>query len=278
MIHLVVNELYKIYALKRSYIGYILVAILMPLILWGYGAGTSFTTQQMEAALSTMFIFSGDPFNGFTAAYFIMNFFWVHVPFLIALVAGDMFAGEEAGGTYRIYAIRPVSRLSLFISKVLATSVYTLSLIAFFALMSLGLGIIWHGGGDMLVFQEGILILPGREAFRRFLFAYGLTTMNMMLVSAIAIFFSTMVRNAVGPVIGTMAVIIFGVAISTLPFEIFENIRPYLFTSYFRNFEEAFFDPVPWASVGLGINTVVGYSLVFLGLAYLIFRRKDILS
>ena len=275
---LVQNELLKIYSLVRTYIGFILIAILMPLILWGYGAGTNITARELEMSLSDLFLFTGNPFNGFTAAYFILNFFWVHIPFLIALVGADVLAGEEANGTFRVYAIRPVSRAMIFISKTLAAFIYTLSLVLFFALFSLGLGLAWHGGGDMLVFQDGILILEAKEAVKRFILAFGLSTLNMGLVSAIAIFFSSMVRNAVGPVIGTMAVIVLGIAISTLPFEIFDGMRPYLFTSYFRNWELAFYDPLPWRDLLLGVWNIVGTSIAFLLGAYWIFHRKDILS
>ena len=108
--------------------------------------------------------------------------------------------------------------------------------------------------------------------------AYAFTFVNMALVSSVAIFFSTMVRNAVGPVIGTMAVIIFSLMISTIPLEIFRGIHPYMFTSYFSNWEQVFHDPIPWAELFRGANLVLSNILLFLGLAYIIFRRKDILS
>ncbi|MCF7808631.1 MAG: ABC transporter permease [Candidatus Marinimicrobia bacterium] len=278
MIRLIQNELYKIFSLIRSYIGAVLFTIIIPLILWGYGKGTSHIENEISGSVSDMFLIEGSPTNGFTAAYFIMNFFWVHVPFLIALVGGDIFAGEQANGTFRIYATRPISRLSIFISKSLATMIYTLVFVLYFALLTLGLGLVWYGGGDMLVFHDGILILEGWDAARRFVIAYAFTFVNMALVSAIAIFFSSMVRNAVGPVIGTMAVIIFSLMVSTLPLEIFKGIHPYMFTSYFSNWEQAFHDPIPWADLFRGMNLVLANIFLFLGIAYIIFRRKDILS
>ncbi len=278
MMSMYINELYKVFSLVRTYIGFILISILMPLILWGYGAGTGVTMVEMEKELEDIFLFSGNPFNGYTAAYFILNFFWVHIPFLIALVGGEVLAGEEGSGTFRIYAIRPISRWSIFLSKTLAAFTYSALLVLWLALFSLGLGLIWHGGGDMLVFQDGILILTGQEALKRFVLAYFLSGLNMALVSAIAIFFSSMVRNAVGPVIGTMAVVIVGIAVSTLPFDIFDAIRPYLFTTYFRSWDLAFHDPIPWGEIALGVQNVAGYIIAFLAGAFLIFRKKDILS
>jgi len=278
LLKLTQNELFKIFSLIRSYIGVVLFTAIVPLILWGYGMGTTHIQAQIESSVSEMFFVEGSPTNGFTAAYFIMNFFWVHIPFLIALVGGDIFAGEQANGTFRVYATRPISRLSIFISKTLATMIYTFLFVIYFGLLTLGLGLIWHGGGDMLVFHDGILILEGGDALRRFFIAYGFSFMNMALVSAIAIFFSTMVRNAIGPVIGTMALIIFGLMISNLPLEVFGAVQPYMFTSYFTNWEMAFYDPIPWADLFRGLGLIVSNLVLFLGTAYLIFRRKDILS
>jgi ABC-type transport system involved in multi-copper enzyme maturation permease subunit len=100
----------------------------------------------------------------------------------------------------------------------------------------------------------------------------------MVLVSSIAIFFSTMVRNAVGPVIGTMALFIFILMVSTLPLDVFKSIQPYLFTTYFSNWEQAFFDPIPWDDLFRGLGLIVSNIVMYLGIALIIFRRKDILS
>jgi len=278
LLKLTQNELFKIFSLTRSYIGLILFTGIVPLILWGYGMGTSHIEGQIENSVSEMFFIEGSPTNGFTAAYFIMNFFWLHIPFLLALVGGDIFAGEHANGTFRVYATRPISRLSIYLSKTLATMIYTLVFVIYFGLLTLGLGLVWHGGGDMLVFHEGVLILEGSDALGRFFIAYGFSFVNMALVSAIAIFFSTMVRNAIGPVIGTMALFIFVLMISTLPLDIFRGIQPYLFTTYFSNWEKAFYDPIPWGDLFRGLGLIVSNLVMFLGMAYIIFHRKDILS
>lgn len=279
MIRLIHNELVKIFSVMRSYIGFGLIAILMPLILWAYGLGTDHVgMENLRPEFDELFFFVGNITNGFTAAYFIMNFFYIHIPFLIVLVGGDVFAGEAARGTFRIYATRPISRLAIFISKVIASSIYTFLLLIFIVIMSLGLGLIWHGGGDMLVFHDGILILSQQEAWYRFILAYSLSYYNMVLVFVISIFFSVIVRNAVGPVVGAMAIIIFSFALTGLPLEIFDNIRPYIFTTYFDTWKYAFYEPIGWYFIREGLTCVTVYLLVFLGLSATIFCRKDILS
>ncbi len=279
MLKLVQNEFIKIFSVLRSYIGFVLVAVLMPVILWGYGLGAQhMTLDKMGSELTSNFLIVGNIANGFTAAYFIMNFFYIHIPFLIVLAGGDIFAGESARGTFRLYATRPVSRTAIFMAKVIGANIYTILLMLLVAVMSLGLGVIWHGGGDMLVFQDGILILSQSQAWLRFLLAYGLAFYNMMLVTSVAIFFSVIVRNAVGPVVGAMAVIIFSFAITGLPLEIFDNIRPFIFTTYFDTWKYAFYEPVDWALIFEGLEVVSVYMLIFLAAALFIFRKKDILT
>lgn len=91
MLNLVQNEFVKIFSVLRSYIGFVLVAVLMPVILWGYGLGAQhMTLDRMGSELTNNFLIVGNVANGFTAAYFIMNFFYIHVPFLIVLAGGDI--------------------------------------------------------------------------------------------------------------------------------------------------------------------------------------------
>ena len=276
---LLYNELFKIFSLWRSYISYGLVAILMPIILWAYGHGAeNLSLDTFDNSLNDLFIMVGNIANGFTAAYFIMNFFYLHIPFLIILVGGDAFAGEAATGTFRIYLTRPVSRLRVFISKVLGAFIYVIIMMLVVAAMSLGLGVLWHGGGDMLVFHNGILILSQEDATLRFILAYAVTLESMLLVVTIALFFSVLMRNAVGPIIAAMCVLIFSYAFSGLPLNLFENIRRYFVTYYFDMWKMAFFDPIPWSELVFGILFIAAHIVVFLVTAAIMFNRKDIQS
>ena len=207
-----------------------------------------------------------------------MNFLWVHIPFLVTLVAGDVVAGEGSAGTYRIYLIRPVSRAKILFSKLLATYIYTAALIVFFALMTLGLGSIWLGTGDLIVFHKGILILSPDMAWLRFALSFAFAFGVLCVVASLCFMFSTMVNNGIGPIIGTMAVIIIGLAVSVIPLDLFEKIKPYLFTTYLDIWKEAFYDPIPWRDIGKSILVLAIYTAGFLGISFAVFTRKDILT
>ncbi|PIZ61426.1 MAG: hypothetical protein COY19_12385 [Candidatus Marinimicrobia bacterium CG_4_10_14_0_2_um_filter_48_9] len=278
MLSLIRNEVFKIFSYYRTYLSYLFIVLLVPLIFWGFSIGGSTVERQLTHAMGDQFLMVGKLVNAYTVSYFVMNFLWVHIPFLIALVGGDVLAGEEAAGTYRVYLTRPVSRLKIFNAKAIATLIYTLTVILCLAFMSLGVGAVWMGLGDLIVFQDGILVLPASTAFVRFSLAYGLSFLNMAVVASLAIFFSSMVKNAIGPVIGTMAIIIVFLAVSTLPLDFFVSIRPYFFTTYFDSWAKAFFDPIPWDILWQATWVALLHIGLLLGGSYFIFRRKDILS
>lgn len=279
MIPLIQNELIKISSKWRSYIAFIVIAIFMPLILWGFSVGGGHIEREMTEGLSDSFIIVGSVFNGFLATYLVMSFLlWFHIPLLVMLVAGEVVAGEGGAGTFRVYLTRPVSRSRVLLAKLLGTYVYTAMLMAFFFLMSLGLGALWLGTGDLMVMHEGILILPPATAWVRFTLSFVLVTGVMCVMATLCFMFSTMVNNGIGPVIGAAAVLIIGLAIVTFPLELFESIRPYLFTSYLDIWRQAFHDPIPWRAIGQDALVLGLYTAGFLAVGFAVFTRKDILT
>lgn len=276
MVLLIKNELIKISSKWRSYIGFIALAVLMPLVMWGFSVGGSEIHDDMTSQLQDSFIVVGSVFNGFLATYLVMNFLWVHIPFLVTLVAGDVVAGEGAAGTFRIYLTRPVSRFKIMLSKLMATYLYTLALIGFFALMSLGLGSVWLGTGDLVVFDEGILILSAEMAWARFALAFLFAAVALFVVASLCFMFSAMVNNGIGPVIGSMAIVIIGLAVATIPLDLFEKVSPYLFTDYIDIWNLAFQDPLQWNDIGKSLLILGLYTLAFSGIGFTVFMRKDI--
>jgi ABC-2 type transport system permease protein len=278
MTKLLYYELLKIFKKWRTYIGFIAIGVLVPLIevaLYFTGEGMM---DGMTRGLQQDFLLIGNLFNGWFITHLIMNSLWIHIPFLICLVAGDVLAGEATAGTFRILLIRPASRTKVLISKYFATLLYTTSLIVFLGILSLGLGLLLLGNGDLIVFSNGILVLPSDDLLWRFLLSFMLATFSMWVVASLSFFFSSFVENAIGPIIGTMAVIIILFILGNLPYEFFTNMKPYLFTTYFGAWQLMFDDPINWSDVGLNVAVLGGYLLLFFLPSLYIFKKKDILS
>lgn len=279
MITLVRIELYKIFKKWRTYIGFIAIGVLVPIIqvamLYEGENSINFVTRDIRES----FIFVGNLLNSYFISYIILNALAVHIPFLITLVAADLLAGEASAGTYRLLVPRPVSRMKIVTSKFFAGAIYTNLLILWLAVISLGLGVIIFGVGELIVLKSGtIIIFEKSDVFWRFLLAYGYASLGMTVVCSLALLFSSLVENAIGPIISTMAVIIIFIIISAINIDLFKGIKPYLFTSYILNWREFFNDPVDTFEIIKSVLILAGHIVLFFSLTAFIFRKKDILS
>ena len=125
MITLIWVELQKIFKKWRTYIGFIAIGVLTLIVQIAlYYTGKKYLNFEMRG-LSDSFIFTGNLFNGYLVANLVLQGLFVHIPFLIVLVGGDLLAGEATAGTYRMLLTRPVSRLEVISAKFLAGIIYT---------------------------------------------------------------------------------------------------------------------------------------------------------
>jgi ABC-2 type transport system permease protein len=271
-------EILKTCARWRTYIGFIAIGVLVPLVEVGLKWEGGSLVHGAAGGLTPGFVLPENIFNGYFVTYIVMNSLWIHIPFLIALVAGDQLAGEGGGGTLRILLIRPPSRARILFAKFLTSLLYTLSLVAFLGLLSVGLGIALLGTGDLLVPGKSLTLIPEADVPWRLAAAFGLATLSMWCVASLALLFSSLVQNSVGPIIGTMAVIIVFLVISTTPVELFASLRPYLFTTYGNVWQLVFGEPVPWKDVGWHALYLGLYTIGFYLATWYLFATKDILS
>ncbi len=278
MIRLVYYELVKTFLKKRTYIGFGLVLVIVPLIEIAFKLEGGRFINVATRGLARDFFMIGNLFNGWFVSHQIMNSLWLHIPLLISFVAGDQLAGEATGGTYRLILIRPVSRTKIFFSKYISTLVYTVVFVFFLAGLSIGLALILLGRGDLILLGRTIVILPAAEVAWRFLVAYAFALWAMVTIASLSFFFSAFVENAIGPIVATMGVLIVFSVVSVIPLPVLDTVKPYLFTSYMNLWQEAFYNPLNWESIRKGMVCFGAYSVVSVLGAWVIFIKKDILS
>lgn len=278
MIRLIYYELVKIFLKKRTYLGFGVVLVIVPLVEVAMKLeGGRFLTMAMRG-LSRDFLFFGNIFNGWFVAHQIMNSLWLHIPLLISFVAGDQLAGEATAGTYRLILTRPISRTRIFISKYITTLIYTVIFVFFLAALSIGLALALLGRGDLIVLTRNILLLPESEVGWRFVVAYLLAALTMITIASLSFFFSSFVENAIGPIVATMGLLIVCTVITVMPVEMFEIAKKFLFTRYMDIWQKIFLDPIPWNEVNIGILYLSAWTIAAVLGAWSVFVKKDILS
>lgn len=271
-------ELYKIFKKWRTYIGFIAFGLFIPLMIYGISVSGNFYLRNLSRSLGEDFIIAGNLLNGWFVAFIVFQLIIVHVPFFITLVAGDLFAGEGTAGTYRMLLTRPISRELIVVSKFVAGYIYAFVFILFFALMSTVPSLLSLGSGDLLIMIDKFVLIPEKDILWRFILAYLSSFISMSLVVSLGALFSSFVNNAIGPIVGTMAVIVIFLIINQLPFEVFEKISPYLFTKYMNIWLEFFEYSIDWEKIIESILILTGHIILFFGITLYTFRKKDILN
>jgi ABC-2 type transport system permease protein len=228
------------------------------------------------------FLISGNVLNAWFVTAFIMNSLHIHIPFLITLVAGDMVSSEATSGTIRFLLIRPPSRGRIITAKYLTALSYTAILVVFFALVCVCLGLLLFGSGDLIVHHYGrfdISFIPESEIPLRIGLAFIAAIWSMSVVASLAFLFSTLAENSIGPIIGTMAVVIVFLVLGNLPLDFFRTLKPYLFTTYMINHWQQFLNiPIPWSEIGRSAIILGLHNAGLFLIAFYIFKRKDIKS
>lgn len=278
MITLTLIELKKIFSKWRAYIGFIAIGVLTTIVqLSLYLEGESYINMATRS-LRDQFVMSGNLLNGYLIANLILNGLIIHIPFLIVLVGGDLLAGEATSGTYRMLITRPVSRFQIITSKFIAGNIYVLAMIAWLAVLSLGVSLLVFGSGELMIFSNGLTILAADDVLWRFACAYLVAFVSLSTVFSLSFLFSSLVENAIGPIVATMAVVIIFLIVSSLDIELLRNIRPYLFTSHMNVWSNYFTDPVDYSEVIKSCSILLAHTAVFFSAALVIFKKKDILS
>lgn len=272
-------ELYKITRKPRTYIAFGAIAVIVLLLqLALYSDGATYLGFALQSVEST-FSISGRIINGYFVCFVILQTLLVHVPLLIALVAGDSIAGEANMGTLRLLFSRPVSRSRLLLSKFIASTLYTLLLLLFMAALALFGSMLFFGTGDLIILKsDGLVILDSGDVLWRYCAAFGFAALAMTTVAALAFFFSLFAENAVGPIIATMSVIIVCTILTTMNIPLFQSIKPWLFTNHMLNWKGFFERPIDGPEIARSAMLLLAHIVVLVGGTLLLARKKDILS
>ena len=272
-------ELFKIFRRPRTYIAFAAIAAIVVLIqLALYVDGKSYIGFMLQGLEST-FLFDGKILNGYFVCYFILQTLLIHVPLLIALIGGDMIAGEANMGTLRLLLSKPISRTKLLICKFLASAVYTCLLLIWMAFLSLIISLMIFGSDDLLVFKsEAVFVISNNDVLWRYFAAFGFAAIAMTTVTALSFCLSLFAENSIGPIVATMSIVIVFTIITSIDLPFFNAIKPFLFTSHMLGWKGYFYDPLPYESILRSGIILLLHIFALTGMAILLFRRKDVLS
>jgi ABC-2 type transport system permease protein len=270
------REFVKLLLQKRTFFGWIglfLFPFLITLVIrfsGGGGGGPADPDQQ-----GGDFFFSLITSNGLYVA--IASLFAVSaflLPLLASVSGSQTIAGEAEKGTLRTVLMQPVRRGTLLLAKWFVANLYVAIGLAILALGSL------IAGGSIFGLKP-VILLTGQtvgvaESIWLLFLAYLFVLAGMMAVVSLAVALSTLTDSGLTAMAAGMVLVIIMLILGNLP--VFDFMKPYLFTSHFGAWLNLFSSPIEWGPLRDALINFVVWIAGMTGIAWLLFRRKDILS
>ncbi len=286
-------ELFKIFKRPRTYISFGAIAVIILLIQFALKInGQDFVELFLDSQSDSFDIPYEKIMNGYFVCVMVLHTILIHVPLLIALIAGDMISGEAGPGTLRLLAGKPVSRTEIVLAKFAASTVYVFLILIWMAVLALFLSMLIFGTNDLMVFKEDAVHIMNRyDVFWRFLVAFLFAGLALTTIAALAIMLSAFSENSIGPIVATVCIVIVFTIIEQLKVPVFkETIIPYTFTSHMLGWKGFFYvvtdaegntidgsieNPFALVKSALILLTYIG---LFLFITVQYFKKKEILS
>lgn len=189
-----------------------------------------------------------------------------------ALVAGDIVANEDAGGTLKMILSRSARRSQILAAKTLASFTYVLALLA--AIMATGMisGIAaW--GFNPVVDLTGTRLSAAR-AFGLSFAALAAYAVPLFAIAAFGVFLSTVTHNSAAAIVGTLVYELFMEAIVGLVH--LHWLPHWVLSAQFDGWQGFFDTPVAWTPVLRALWVSALYTAVPLAVAFWSFSRRDV--
>ena len=270
------GELRKLFARKRTYIGYVVFLVFEALLL---GLWVEVGRDQFEDLAQRNFVPVELLSSSLTATYWIMGFsMFLLGSIYFALVAGDIVAKETEDGNMRMVLARPVSRLRILVVKYCAVIIYTVSFVIFVGVTGYGMSVLAMGSeGGLFVWNPEMFILavyPDRdEAFWRLFIGACFMGLSMCVVSSLGFFFSCLKIKPAAASVLALSVFFIDFVLQNIPFLV--NFKYVFITFRMANWVYVLQENIPWDRIVESYAILMGLNVSLFILGWMAFQSRD---
>jgi len=271
------GELQKLFARRRSWIGYGVFLVMEALLLF------VFKLEGSQRHMRTLIERNGFPFETYysslTVTYWVMGFsMFLLGSIYFALVAGDIVAKEAEDGNLRMVLARPVSRLRILLLKYAAVAIYTVSFVFFvgisgylMAVAALG----WDGGLFVWNYKMKVFAMfPDWGAgMARLGLAAALIGLSMITLSSLGFMFSCFRMKPAAATIMALSVLFVDLVLQEFPF--FQPYQEWFVTWRMSAWVYALELVLPWAKLVQAYAFLAGLNATLFVIGWLAFQLRD---
>ncbi len=269
------NELHKLFARKRTYLGFaafVAVEILLLLLL---------NLPKPKAGFRKLIEQNGYGFDQYFSGATLGLLMLMWTTFLLgalylALVAGDVVAKEVEDGTLRMILCRPISRLRVGFLKYAACVLYTFALTFFIGITALLAGLLYCGWGGLFAIAPLEQLLAMHEAWPglwRYLGALPLLGFGLVSITSLGFLFSCCEMKPAAATILTLSIFFFDSIFRSIPY--FESLRGWFMTSHMTLWLRVFEYHIPWWRIAEDVTWLGALNVTFALVGLAILQKRD---
>ncbi len=193
---------------------------------------------------------------------------------LAAMFLGDTVASEASWSTLRYLLVAPVPRRRVLAVKLIVGLISTLAILLVLVLSSFLLGWIAFGGEGLATPLGGEL--GAGESTTRLAIVTGYIAITLLVPAGVAFLASVSTDVPLGAVGAGVLVVVVANILDII--DALGPLRELLPTHYANAWSDALGPVIAWDQMAVGLAYNVGVFAVLVGIAFLRFERKDILS
>lgn len=210
--------------------------------------------------------------SGFAVPLLMLGFAgqWV-LPLLTAIVAGDIFASEDAHGTWKTVLTRSASRAQLFWAKTITALAFAVTVLLVLAASTILASVLIVGHQDLTGLTGQVI--PSGTAARLVVESWATALAPLLGFTCLAILLSVRTRN---PAFGIAAPVVLGMVMQLAgSLGGVEAVRPFLLTTPFESWHGLLAAPHFTSPLVSGLITSAAWCVITLAAAFVLLTRRD---
>jgi len=274
------NELWKLFAKKRTYIGFGMFLLAQNAMLFGFHYGKGWRGFYERTLAGNGYLVE-DYISALTVALIMLiPQILLLMPLYTGLIGGDLMAKEAEDGTLRMILCRPVSRWRVLLVKWLAGVVFALSQVLALGGMALLFASCWFPWGGMFVlFPEPeplFNVLSAAEGLKAYVTSHAFHALNAISMMTLAFMFGCFNMKPAAATILAISFMLLNLVLESIP--ALADWRPYMLIHHFRAWRTMFETPVDWPRILTAVSVLVAFNITCLGIGGAAFHSRDIKS
>lgn len=251
------NELYKLFKMKKIYVFIAVMLGITFLNLYNYEPGGSEMTVW-------------DVRYGQSVPLTMIQIFSQFMIIFIPIVMADSISNEYRSGTLKLSLLRPVTRTKLLLAKIITLFVFIAVSTIIFLFLSYAMGTYFIGWGQGTEYMG--VIYPSMKGIGVTTGIYALLMLPYLAYGIFTGFIAVLAKNMSTAIIISLVLITIVLNLNDIT-----AIAPYSLAYHLYYLPEEVIKAQNWVDMLQSIGVVFSYIVVFAGLSFAVFKKKEIL-